>query len=133
MVGVAPHHTDGLLLGSSKVTISAFSAFSAGTTPAVSSFAGVPPRMILTACHPVSGNETICTLTGFFSGMRLFSGICLPVITVVWCFGLTEPFAAYPGCCIDSSAINAPETTPAQKPFRIDPPTDAIESDTLYR
>ena len=36
----------GLLLGSPNVTISAVSAFSAGTTSAVSCLAGVPPRIM---------------------------------------------------------------------------------------
>ena len=156
---VSPRATlTGLLFGSPNVTISAVSAFSAGSTPAVSSFAGVPPRMIFTACHSVSGNETIWTLTGFFSTGRL------PMVTVTWCTDLaealaacpcdftqafaaypcdftdafaahpcdfTEAFAAYPcGCVISSSSI-APGIPLAQLSFRIDPPTDATDPSTV--
>jgi hypothetical protein len=102
--------------------------------------------MILTACHAVSGKETISTLTGFFST------ICLPIRVVGWCFGFTEAFAAYPcGCisspitvvgrcldfaealaaypwgCISSSRIIAPGIPHAQLSFCIDPPTDASD------
>ena len=132
---VSPRATlTGLLFGSPNVTISAVSAFSAGSTPAVSSFAGVPPRMIFTACHSVSGNETIWTLTGYFSTGRL------PMATVTWCPGLaealaaypcgfTEAFAAYPCGCI-SSSISAGIPL-AQLSFRIDPPTDATDPSTV--
>jgi len=47
--------------------------------------------------------------------------------------GFAEAFAAYPGCCTSSNATNAPGTTPAQKPLRIDPPTDAIDWGSVYR
>ena len=92
--------------------------------------------MIFTACHSVSGNETIWTLTGFFSTGRL------PMATVTWCTGLaealaaypcgfTEAFAAYPcGCVISSSSI-APGIPLAQLSFRIDPPTDATDPSTV--
>jgi hypothetical protein len=51
----------------------------------------------------------------------------------VWCLGFTVAFAAYACWCTSSDATNAPEHTPAQRPFRIDPPTDASDSGGLYR
>jgi len=122
----------GLLFESAKVTIWAVSSFSVASTPAVSSFAGVPPRMILTGCHWVSGNETICTLGGFFSTTCLvLATTCLPVATVTRCLDLTAAFAAYPHGCVSSNARIAQGITPTRKPFRIDPPTDAADSPTV--
>jgi hypothetical protein len=96
-VRVAAHDSDGFALRIADVTISAVSAFSRGSTPAVSSLAVVPPRMILTACHAVSGKETISTLTDFFSTGRL------PITVVTWwCLDCAEALAAYPCGCISS-------------------------------
>src|SRR6516225_6741610 len=76
--------------------------------------------------HCVSGNETICTLTGFFSTT------CLPMaVAARWCLAFTATLAAYACGWVSSSAIIAPEITPAQKSFRIDPPTDATDSRTV--
>src|SRR5262249_3250478 len=98
---------------SSKLTISAVSAFSGGGAPV--SFVEEAPRTTLTELHPVSGNVTNWMLLSALSIARSAAS------AVNWRLG---PVAA-PGTGVIIRAIITPARTLAHIPCRIDPPIGA--------